>query len=74
MILNMAYAVLSDVRPIFGCESCGTPSAWLRPIAWMIKWARALFGESHHLSPNFTPLPATGARIVRHPHQSATEG
>ena len=26
MILNMACAVLSDVRPLFGCESCGTPS------------------------------------------------
>jgi predicted DCC family thiol-disulfide oxidoreductase YuxK len=23
VILNMAYAILADVRPLFGCESCG---------------------------------------------------
>jgi len=27
-ILNLAYAILADVRPVFGCESCGTPSPW----------------------------------------------
>ena len=25
-MLNVAYAILADVRPVFGCESCGTPS------------------------------------------------
>ena len=70
IILNTAYAILADVRPIFGCESCGTPSVWLRPIAWMTKWAKALFGESRHPSPHFTPLPATGVRAV-HQHQPA---
>jgi predicted DCC family thiol-disulfide oxidoreductase YuxK len=34
MILNIAYAILADARPLFGCESCGTPS-WLRPIGWI---------------------------------------
>ena len=24
-ILNLGYAILADIRPIFGCESCGTP-------------------------------------------------
>jgi predicted DCC family thiol-disulfide oxidoreductase YuxK len=37
MLLNLGYRVLSDVRPAFGCESCGTPSAWLRPIVWASK-------------------------------------
>lgn len=64
MILNMAYAILSDVRPLLGCESCGTPSFWLRPIGWMIKWPKAIFGESRHPSPtpHFTSLSTTGRR------------
>ena len=75
IILNMAYAILADVRPLFGCESCGTPSVWVRTIAWMTKWAKTLFGESHHPSPSphFTPLPATGGRAVRHRNQPAKE-
>ena len=31
-ILNLGYAVLADARPIFGCESCGAPAFWARPI------------------------------------------
>jgi predicted DCC family thiol-disulfide oxidoreductase YuxK len=63
MILNMGYAVLADVRPLFGCESCGTPS-WLRPIGWITKWAKGIFGGSRQRSPapHFTSLPATGRR------------
>jgi predicted DCC family thiol-disulfide oxidoreductase YuxK len=62
-ILNVSYAVLADVRPLFGCESCGTPS-WLRPIGWITKWAKAIFGQSRHPSPgpHFTSLAARGAR------------
>ena len=33
MVLNFAYAILADVRPLFGCESCGTPTFWVRPFA-----------------------------------------
>ena len=35
MILNLGYAILADVRPIFGCESCGTPAIWARPFKWI---------------------------------------
>jgi predicted DCC family thiol-disulfide oxidoreductase YuxK len=64
-ILNMSYGILADVRPLFGCESCGTPS-WLRPIGWITKWARGVFGESRHhsRSPHFTSLAARGVRPV----------
>jgi len=51
VILNLAYAILADLRPLFGCESCGTPSFWVRPIWWMIKWVKAIFGEIRHPSP-----------------------
>ena len=59
-VLNVAYAVLADVRPLFGCESCGTPSLWVRPIRWCVKKAKALFGKSRHHNPipHFTPLSA----------------
>jgi len=61
-ILNLAYAILADVRPVFGCESCGTPSPWVRPIRWIVKRVGVLFGGSHDLSPSrhFSSLPATG--------------
>jgi predicted DCC family thiol-disulfide oxidoreductase YuxK len=75
IILNLGYAILSDVRPLFGCESCGAPSVWVRPIAWIAKSAKALFGESRRPSPrpHFTPLPARGVRRTAHGNQPVTE-
>ncbi len=66
MILNIAYAILADVRPLFGCESCGPPSFWVRPIARMTKWAKAQFGESRRPSPSphFTALSAAATSAV----------
>jgi predicted DCC family thiol-disulfide oxidoreductase YuxK len=63
MVLNLCYVILADVRPLFGCESCGTPS-WLRPIAWITKWAKGVFGEKRRASPtpHFTSLAARGTR------------
>jgi predicted DCC family thiol-disulfide oxidoreductase YuxK len=63
MILNLSYTILADVRPLFGCESCGTPS-WLRPIERITKWAKGIFGGKRHSSPtpHFTPLAAKGDR------------
>lgn len=61
-LLNLAYASLADVRPVFGCESCGTPSPWVRPIRWIVKWVESLFGGIHHLSSSrhLSTLPARG--------------
>ena len=55
-MLNGAYAILADVRPLFGCESCGTPSAWMRPIGWIMKRANAVFRKARyvHIRPHFT--------------------
>lgn len=62
-ILNLAYAILSDVRPIFGCESCGEPSPWMRPIRWTVRWIASRSSESRHVgsNPHFTALPARKA-------------
>jgi predicted DCC family thiol-disulfide oxidoreductase YuxK len=45
LVLNVAYVILADVRPLFGCESCGKPSFWVRPIAPTIKWVKSIFGK-----------------------------
>ena len=65
-ILNLSYTILADVRPLFGCESCGTPS-WLRPIERMTRWAKNIFGGKRHPSPtpHFTSLAAKGARPLQ---------
>ena len=79
MVLNMAYAILADVRPLFGCESCGEPSFWVRPIARISKWTKTQFGGSRQSSsrPHFTALTEGGrgpARVIGgspsefHPH------
>jgi predicted DCC family thiol-disulfide oxidoreductase YuxK len=57
MVLNLGYAILSDVRPLFGCESCGTTNAWVRSIRRLTKWTSAIFGEKQHPSPHFTSRP-----------------
>ena len=58
VMLNVAYAILADVRPLFGCESCGKPRVWLRPVEWLTKWAKTLFGERPHPSAHFSSLSA----------------
>jgi predicted DCC family thiol-disulfide oxidoreductase YuxK len=40
-LLNLAYLILADSRPIFGCESCGTAAPWVRPFVWLSKLVRA---------------------------------
>jgi hypothetical protein len=68
-ILNFAYAILADVRPLFGCESCGTPRFWVRPVSWMIKWTKGIFGDRSKPSPtpHFTALSATRRRPLAAP-------
>jgi predicted DCC family thiol-disulfide oxidoreductase YuxK len=60
LILNAAYIVLADVRPLFGCESCGTVSGWVKPLHWLFQ---ALSGQRRKPTPtpHFTSL-STPAR------------
>jgi predicted DCC family thiol-disulfide oxidoreductase YuxK len=51
LLLNLSYALLAGMRPLLGCESCGTPSVWMRPIGWMIQEAKVLFGHNRRPSP-----------------------
>jgi predicted DCC family thiol-disulfide oxidoreductase YuxK len=58
LILNVAYAILADVRPLFGCESCGIPRNWMKPLAWTVRWVKALFQPTGRAkpSPHFASL------------------
>lgn len=61
-LLDLGYVILSDVRPIFGCKSCGAPALWARPFAWLVKVAKKAFGAGTPAAhrPNFTRRPAPG--------------
>ena len=69
--LDLAYRILDDVRPILGCESCGTPKPWVRPIERLIQWAKA----TRRPAPNakqalhFKPLPVAHHRSASQFHQ-----
>jgi predicted DCC family thiol-disulfide oxidoreductase YuxK len=58
LLLDLAYLLLADVRPIFGCESCGTPKFWVRPFAATMKWISGLFGKSSIPIPHATSIPS----------------
>ena len=62
-LLDLGYVILSDVRPVFGCKSCGAPALWARPFAWMVKMAKKATGAKPHAAhrTNFTPLSKSGA-------------
>ena len=74
-ILNLAYTVLADVRPIFGCESCGSPVAWVKAIRWAMKFPGTLFHTQRKpiSAPHFTvlstkprvPVPASQSALTR---------
>ena len=62
--LNLAYAVLDDIRPVFGCESCGRPKPWVRLIERLTKWIKAwstkppLPHPALHFKPRLAPTRA----------------
>jgi predicted DCC family thiol-disulfide oxidoreductase YuxK len=38
--LNLGYALLSDARPLLGCDSCGTPTLWVRALRAIFRRTR----------------------------------
>ena len=60
-ILNAAYTVLADMRPLLGCESCGIPPPWLRPLHWMTQRLKAIFKARKHkaTTAHLTTRPAS---------------
>jgi len=72
-MLNLAYRVLDDIRPLLGCESCGRPKPWVRPIERLTKWAKAAGGPG--VKPgvplHFRPLPVARHRVAGATRQPA---
>ena len=66
-LLDFGYAILAAVRPLFGCESCGTPTFWVRPFAWMVKTVKRILGRSRNAvpSPRLTLLPKVGDHALK---------
>ncbi len=64
-LLDLGYATLAAVRPLFGCKSCGPVGGFLRPIAWLVKrrhsWRGGLPHPSGANKPHFTPRATTKA-------------
>jgi predicted DCC family thiol-disulfide oxidoreductase YuxK len=60
-MLDEAYVILDNVRPLLGCESCGTPSFWVGKIQWLMKLPKTGFGGGGHRSaaPHLTSRRAT---------------
>jgi len=65
MMLNLGYAILDDIRPVFGCESCGTPSLWVRPFAATAKWLSSTFGPRR--GTDVAPKLSSRKAIARRP-------
>lgn len=67
-LLDLAYAVLADVRPLLGCESCGTPSIWLRPLHWVTQRVKTIWVWNRPLSPSarFTPRQRKPVAPIAH--------
>lgn len=55
-ILNLGYTVLADIRPLFGCESCGMPKVWARPFVHAGKWIAQKLSKSSPALPTSTPM------------------
>ena len=51
-VLNLGYVLLAGIRPLLGCESCGTPNAWVRALAWVIGRSHAMSGRVGHATPH----------------------
>ena len=59
-ILNGAYTLLADVRPLLGCESCGIPPPWLRPFHWIVQRIENIFKPRNRMAAtaHHTSIPA----------------
>lgn len=58
LVLDAGYTILADVRPILGCESCGTSNAVVRFLAPRVAAARMLFQKRRESSAHFSMRPA----------------
>jgi predicted DCC family thiol-disulfide oxidoreductase YuxK len=46
-LLNAGYTLLSDVRPLLGCESCGMPNVLVKTLHGALESAMIAIGATH---------------------------
>jgi predicted DCC family thiol-disulfide oxidoreductase YuxK len=64
-VLNAGYVVLADIRPLLGCDSCGRPSPWVRPLIWLANQIKALTGRPPKTAVrHFTHVKKTPAKAL----------
>jgi len=52
-VLDLGYVILADIRPLLGCESCGTSNVVVRTLEPFVNFIKVLArGRRHH-----TPRP-----------------
>jgi predicted DCC family thiol-disulfide oxidoreductase YuxK len=75
VLLNLGYATLAAVRPLFGCKSCGAVGGFMRPIAWIVKRRHSWGGGPPHPSgankPHFSPHALTRTRDLDEPARAS---
>jgi hypothetical protein len=49
-LLNWGYAIVSDLRPLLGCESCGSSNFWVKSISRVLTKLR-MGGRAGRLGP-----------------------
>jgi hypothetical protein len=64
MALNVAYALLDDIRPLLGCESCGRTRPWVRPLQRLGDWAKTLRGDAPAAKPSLHFAPLAAGRLA----------
>jgi len=65
-LLNLGYTILDDVRPIFGCSSCGVERAWVKPITRFITWIKSRSSKSapRASTPHFSQVAAPALKLA----------
>jgi predicted DCC family thiol-disulfide oxidoreductase YuxK len=54
-ILDFAYLILADIRPLLGCKSCGTPKPWVRPLHKLQQWVSSAPQAGAPTNPSKSP-------------------
>jgi predicted DCC family thiol-disulfide oxidoreductase YuxK len=70
IVLNVGYAILSDIRPLLGCASCGSSNAAVRLIERSIALLRAPLRGNRN-SRSGRPAAATRRRPARTPTRTS---
>ncbi len=72
-MVNLAYQVLDDIRPLLGCDRCGKSNPWVRAVRRLTRKTKAAdgLGVKPAAPLHFNPLPAPPKLAAGYAHQTA---